>query len=176
MHHLSLFPSQLALLPGGKASAPPKIQRAQRNKEKFFCGFSSSNDWWSQSPPRRGWWSCRCSLAITPSDLLRTVPLPSRDNSGEAPDSTSQTACAKPDSKPLDLSFQFISCHGKIMALIMGMVQLSQTKQWVLSRTKQRHLSRGRVGNASTALKCLLTNLHPTSHFFSTYGGEKGNW
>lgn len=74
MHNLSLFLSQLALVPSGKASAPPKIQKAQLNKEKLFCGFSSSNDWWSHSPPRRGWWSC--SLAITPNDFLRTVPLP----------------------------------------------------------------------------------------------------
>lgn len=49
MHHLSLFLSQLAPLPGGKASAPPKIQQARVNKEKLFCGFSSSHDWWSHS-------------------------------------------------------------------------------------------------------------------------------
>lgn len=77
MHHLSLFLSQLALLPGGKASAPVKIQKAQLNKEKLFSGSSSSCDWWSHSPPRRGWWSCGCSLAITPNDFLRTLPLPS---------------------------------------------------------------------------------------------------
>lgn len=47
-----------------------------------------------------------------------------------------QTACAKPDSNLSDLLFQFISCYGKIMALIMGIVQLSQTKQLVFLRTK----------------------------------------
>lgn len=77
MHHLSLLLSQLALSSSCKASAPPKIQRAQLNKEKLLCGFSSSNDWWPHSPPRRGWWSSGCSLAITPNDFLRTVPLPS---------------------------------------------------------------------------------------------------
>lgn len=44
MHHLSLLLSQLPLLPGGKATAPPKKQTTQLNKEKLFCGFSSSND------------------------------------------------------------------------------------------------------------------------------------
>lgn len=64
------------------------------------------------------------------------LPCASPNSPGEVPDSTSQTAHAKPDSKLLELSFQFTSCRGKIMALIMGIVQLSQTKQLVFLRAK----------------------------------------
>lgn len=71
-----------------------------------------------------------------PQDRASALPSGSPDSCGEVPDSTSQTARAKPDSKLLDLLFQFISCYGKIMALIMGIVQLSQTKQLVFFRTK----------------------------------------
>lgn len=73
---------------------------------------------------------------MTSSGPCPCPPSASPDNSGEVPDSASQTAHAKPDGKLLDLSFQFISCYGKIMALIMRVVQLSQTKQLVFSRTK----------------------------------------
>lgn len=74
----------------------------------------------------------------------------------------------------LDLLFQFTLRNGKIMALYIRSMQLSQAKKPSFLRNNYRFLARGRMRSASTVLKHLLNDLHPTLHLVFQNGGETG--
>jgi len=74
----------------------------------------------------------------------------------------------------LDRLFQFTSYYGKIMALYVRSVQLSQTTKPAFLKNNLTFLARGKVRNVSRDLVHLLADLHPLCNFFANLGGERG--